>query len=45
MDNEQKKIKVAFPHMGTIYVAWAAALKKWVLNPTSRRIQAKEHFH
>ncbi len=28
MDNEKdKKIKVAFPHMGTIYVAWEMALK------------------
>lgn len=26
--DENKKIKVAFPHMGTIYIAWAAALKK-----------------
>jgi len=25
---EKKKLKVAFPHMGTIYVAWASALKK-----------------
>ena len=25
---EKKKIKVAFPHMGTISIAWAAALKK-----------------
>lgn len=25
---EKKKLKVAFPHMGTIYIAWAAALKK-----------------
>ena len=33
MDNEQKKIKVAFPHMGTIYVAWAAALKKMGIEP------------
>lgn len=29
----EKKIKVAFPHMGTIYVAWAAALKKMGLEP------------
>jgi predicted nucleotide-binding protein (sugar kinase/HSP70/actin superfamily) len=26
--NEQRKIKVAFPHMGTISIAWAAALNK-----------------
>ncbi len=25
--NENKKIKVSFPHMGTIYVAWQMALK------------------
>ncbi len=29
----EKKIKVAFPHMGTIYVAWAAALQKMGLEP------------
>ena len=29
----EKKIKVAFPHMGAIYVAWAAALKKMGLEP------------
>lgn len=28
MKKENKKIKVAFPHMGTIYIAWAAALRK-----------------
>ena len=27
MKKEEKKIKVAFPHMGTIYVAWEMALK------------------
>lgn len=26
--NESKKLKVAFPHMGTIYIAWEMALKK-----------------
>ena len=31
--NERKKIKVAFPHMGSIYVAWAAALKKMGVEP------------
>ena len=30
---EKKKIKVAFPHMGTIYIAWAAALKKLGIEP------------
>ena len=33
MKDEQTKIKVAFPHMGTIYVAWAAALKKMGIEP------------
>lgn len=28
MKQENKKIKVAFPHMGNIYIAWAAALRK-----------------
>jgi len=28
MKKNKKKIKVAFPHMGTIYIAWAAALNK-----------------
>ncbi len=27
-NSENKKIKVAFPHMGTIYVAWEKALKE-----------------
>lgn len=27
-DNDKKKIKVAFPHMGTIAYAWASALRK-----------------
>lgn len=32
--NEQnKKIKVAFPHMGTIYIAWAAGLRKMGAEP------------
>lgn len=30
---QKKKIKVAFPHMGTIYIAWAAALRKLGLEP------------
>ena len=25
---QKKTIKVAFPHMGNVYIAWAAALKK-----------------
>ena len=28
MTDEKKKIKVAFPHMAIIYIAWAAALRK-----------------
>lgn len=31
--NKEKKIKVAFPHMGTVYIAWAAALKKMGVEP------------
>lgn len=30
---EKKKIKVAFPHMGTICVAWASALKRLGVEP------------
>lgn len=30
---EKKKIKVAFPHMGTIYIAWAAAFKNVGIEP------------
>lgn len=33
MSNEKKTIKVAFPHMGTIYIAWAAALRKVGVEP------------
>ena len=29
----KKKIKVAFPHMGNIYIAWAAALKRLGVEP------------
>lgn len=32
-NKEKKKIKVAFPHMGTIYVAWSAALRKVGIEP------------
>ena len=28
---KKKKIKVAFPHMGTISIAWAAGLRKKLL--------------
>ncbi|HNW26077.1 MAG TPA: acyl-CoA dehydratase activase-related protein [Candidatus Gastranaerophilaceae bacterium] len=30
---EKQKIKVAFPHMGTIYIAWSAGLKKMGVEP------------
>lgn len=34
MENkENKKIKVAFPHMGTIYIAWEMALKAMEVEP------------
>ena len=33
MKNNDKKIKVAFPHMGTIYVAWEMALKTMGIEP------------
>ncbi len=32
-DKNNKKIKVAFPHMGTIYIAWSAALRKVGVEP------------
>ncbi len=31
--SEKKTIKVAFPHMGNVYIAWAAALKKLGVEP------------
>ena len=30
---EKKRIKVAFPHMGNVYIAWASALKKLGVEP------------
>ena len=33
MSKIDKKKKVAFPHMGLIYVAWSAALRKVGLEP------------
>ncbi len=33
IDKNNKKIKVAFPHMGTIYIAWSAALRKVGVEP------------
>lgn len=30
---QKKKIKVAFPHMGTIYIAWSLALRKMGVEP------------
>lgn len=32
-NTDNKKIKVAFPHMGTIYIGWAAALRKVGVEP------------
>lgn len=32
-NNENKKVKVAFPHMGNVSIAWAAALKKIGVEP------------
>ena len=32
-NNNKRKMKVAFPHMGTISIAWAAALKKMGIEP------------
>ena len=29
----KKPIKVAFPHMGNVYIGWAAALKKLGVEP------------
>ncbi len=33
MNKDNKKVKVAFPHMGTVCIAWAAALKKIGVEP------------
>ena len=33
MAKEEKKLKVAFPHMGTVSIAWSAALKKIGVEP------------
>ena len=33
MTKNKKKIKVSFPHMGTIYIAWSAALRKVGVEP------------
>ena len=30
---KKKKVKVAFPHLGTISIAWAAGLKKVGVEP------------
>ena len=32
-EKTNKKIKVSFPHMGTIYIAWSAALRKMGVEP------------
>ena len=31
--NTKKKIKVAFPHMGNIYIVWASALRRMGVEP------------
>ncbi len=31
--DKNKKLKVAFPHMGTISIAWAAGLRKIGVEP------------
>ncbi len=33
MKNNNKKVKVAFPHMGTIAVAWSVALRRFGIEP------------
>ena len=33
MTDKDKKIKVAFPHMGTISIVWASALRKLGVEP------------
>ena len=33
MTEDKKKLKVAFPHMGNIYIAWSAALRKIGVEP------------
>lgn len=33
MSKKKKTIKVAFPHMGNVYIAWASALKKLGVEP------------
>ena len=33
MAKEKKKIKVAFPHMGNIYIAWGSALRRLGIEP------------
>src|SRR5574344_37014 len=32
-NNKKKKIKVAFPHMGNIYIAWGSALRRLGVEP------------
>lgn len=32
-NNSKKKIKVAFPHMGNIYIAWGSALRRMGVEP------------
>lgn len=39
---EKKKLKVAFPHMGTIYIAWSMALKKMGVEPFAPSYTSKK---
>ncbi|MCD7878449.1 MAG: acyl-CoA dehydratase activase-related protein [Candidatus Gastranaerophilales bacterium] len=39
---EKRKIKAAFPHMGNVYIAWAAALKKLGVEPFIPPITSKK---
>lgn len=43
MSKEDKKVKVAFPHMGSVCIAWAAALKKIGVEPFIPPYTSKKH--
>lgn len=45
MSKENKKLKVAFPHMGTVYIAWSAALKKIGAEPFVPPYTSKKLCH
>ena len=38
----KKKLKVAFPHMGTVYIAWAAGLRRVGIEPFIPQYTSKE---